>query len=184
MKEIGTDPAVLEIIGFVLFQEVTRLMWKQTVHGPLCPVDLGWASAGREWQWAKSGRAPATLPGPVPLLTPQYSPSRHVKACNKQTDKALESTQQGLLPAEPAAASPGVRRVHSEGEPCPFSCHLYSWLLPPGLTLPSCPEPDWSQHASLAGLFSSPPQHAVPGTPSAPSPTPPSKARPLPDPLG
>ena len=59
MSDLGADLQLLEIIGFVLFQEVTRLMWEtRTVHGPLCPVDLGWASAGREWQWAKSGRAP------------------------------------------------------------------------------------------------------------------------------
>lgn len=64
VKKTGADLRLLEIIGFVLFQEVTWLMWEErTVHDPLYSVDLGWAPAGRERQWDEGGKE---RPAPSP----------------------------------------------------------------------------------------------------------------------
>lgn len=89
----------------------------------LC-IPLTWAGPQLEGKGSGTRAERSAPPLPRPVLRADSTVLSEIKACSKQPNKALESTQQGLLPSTKlAAASRGVRKVHSKGEPRPLCCH-------------------------------------------------------------
>ena len=150
-------------------------MWEErTVHDPLYSVDLGWAPAGRERQWDEGGKERLAPSPSCPVPGADSTVLSEIKACSKQPNKALESTQQGLLPkTKLAAASRGVRRVHSKGEPRPFCCHcvLGSHSLASPCLLSQAPSLDPALKSGQALLSSTPPSLPPKEGVSTPKPT-------------
>ena len=139
----------------------------------LC-IPLTWAGPQLEGKGSGMRAERSTSPLPRPVPGADSTVLSEIKACSKQPNKALESTQQGLLPkTKLAAASRGVRRVHSKGEPRPFCCHcvLGSHSLASPCLLSQAPSLDPALKSGQALLSSTPPPLPPKEGVSTPKPT-------------